>query len=240
MRRLLESIAIALLVSGVSLAQSMPPAEALERYLTVRPPACSDATFAIQIEASLPKLKKHGSMSGLKLVSQTGQIVYRGLRFTGDNLVKTAVIARFLSNEAQPPAQASTVGIARRNYSFAYERTADYNGQAAYVYRVKPLRKRIGLFRGELWLDANTGAALRLWGDFVKSPSFFIRSLRFVQDYQQARRCVEPARLLVTVQTRIAGEADMTVWLRPVENRPGEDTVAAAADAAPVGGGDSQ
>src|SRR4029077_6687434 len=85
------------------------PDEAIGRYLTEsrnRPRECSDWALAVQIDASLPKLKKHGSMSGLKVVSQMGQTVYRGLRFTGDSLVKTAAIARFLANDATPDREA--------------------------------------------------------------------------------------------------------------------------------------
>src|SRR5271166_5241938 len=85
--------------------RSLPPAEALEQYLAragdpqqARP----DSVFTVQIDASVPALHKHGSMTGLKLVSYTGQVVYRGLRFTGDKLIKNAVIARFLSNDANP------------------------------------------------------------------------------------------------------------------------------------------
>ncbi len=56
-------------------------------------------------------------MSGLKVISRTGQTVYRGLRFTGDNLVKTAVIARFLANDTGPDREAGT-DVTRQNYSF--------------------------------------------------------------------------------------------------------------------------
>jgi hypothetical protein len=58
--------------------------------------------FVVQIDASMSNLKKHGSVSGLKVVSQTSQTVYRGLRYTGDRLVKTMVFARFLANETKP------------------------------------------------------------------------------------------------------------------------------------------
>lgn len=156
-------------------------------------------------------------MSGLKLVSQTGQIVYDSLRFTGDNLVKTAVIARFLANETKVKEHEPDVGVTIDNYSFTYDKTAPYNGLIAYVFWLKPKRKRIGLFRGELWLDAGTAAPLRLWGDFVKSPSIFIRSLRFVQDYQHLGECFQPLRLLLTARTRIAGEMEMAIWLHAVE-----------------------
>jgi hypothetical protein len=111
-----------------------------------------------------------------------------------------------------------TADVTCENYSFAYDKTSDCNGLNAYVFRLKPKHKpRAGLFEGELWLNAATSTPLRLWGDLIKSPSFFIRSFRFVQDYQQLKQCFEPLRLLLTVQTRIAGEAEMAVWLHSVE-----------------------
>jgi hypothetical protein len=223
MSHIFENIALVLLFPGLCPAQSLAPPEALDRYLTRshdRQPGCSDLVFAVQIEASLPKLRKQGSMSGLKLVSQTGQIVYRGLRFTGDNLIKTAVVARFLASDAESSEQTAGAGLTRQNYSFVYDKTSDYNGLVAFVFRLKPKRKRFGLFKGELWLDANTAAPLRLWGDLVKSPSIFIRSFRFVQDYQDLNQCLEPVRLLVTAQTRIAGVAEMAVWLHSVDSQP--------------------
>ena len=201
-------------------AQSLAPAEALDRYLARSrdwQPGCSGLAFAVQIEASLPKLRKTGSMSGLKLVSQSGHIVYSGLRFTGDNLVKNAVIARFLANDAEPPESAAGAGVTSQNYWFAYDRVSDYNDLVAYVYRLKPKSKRVGLFNGELWLDARTAAPLRLWGDFVKSPSIFARNIRFVLDYQNLDQCFQPLRLLLTVHTLIVGQAEMAVWLHSVE-----------------------
>jgi hypothetical protein len=209
--------------------QPLAPDKALERYLSN--PAdrqCRDAAFAVDIDASLPKLDRQGAMSGLRLVSKTGEIVYRGLRFTGDNVVKTAVIARYLATEADPKDNASGSGITRQNYSFAYQTAAGYNGATAYVFQLKPKRKALGLFKGELWLDALTAAPLRLWGDSVKSPSIFVRGVRFVQDYQEVDHCPQPLRLLVSVQTRIAGPAEMTMWLHAVQAGP------AYADAGPA------
>jgi hypothetical protein len=212
-----RELALLLLFAGFCAGQSLQPDRAIDRYLAGsrdRQPECSDWVFAIQIDASLPKLNRQGSMSGLKVVSRTGQTVYRGLRFTGDNLVKTAVIARFLKNDAKPVAGAD---VTRQNYSFVYDRNSEYNGLAAYVFRLKPMRKRVGLLKGELWLEAATAAPLRLWGDFVKSPSIFVRKIRFVQDYQSIGDCSQPLRLLITVDTRIAGKVEMAVWLHPVD-----------------------
>jgi hypothetical protein len=218
-----EQIAFVLVLPAFCQAQALTPAQALDRYLNrslERQAECSDLVTAVQIDASLPKLRKQASMSGLRLVSQTGQIVYRGLRFTGDNIVKTAVIARFLNQEAAAPEGGQDVAVTRRNYSLVYEKTADYNGMAAYVFLLTPRRKRVGLFKGELWLEAATAAPLRLWGDFVKSPSIFVSGLRFVQDYRNSGQCVQPVRLLLTVRTRIAGDAEMAVQLHSADVLP--------------------
>jgi len=221
MRRQVLPAALVLLSAAFCSAQRLTPSEALEQYLDrSRDPqsGCADRVLAVEIDACLPGLRKKGRMTGLKLISRTGQIAYCTLRFTGDNVVKTNVIARFLANDMDSSEREGRTGLTRENYSFAYDKTSDYNGLPAYVFRLKPKHKRrVGLFEGELWLNAATSTPLRLWGDLIKSPSFFIRSFRFVQDNQQLKQCFVPLRLLLTVQTRIAGDAEMAVWLHSVE-----------------------
>ena len=205
-------------------ARATEPPVTLDRYLAWQAgdqPACFDSIFSVRIDAWLPALKKHGSMTGFKKITQPGHIVYRGLRFTGDNIIKNQVIARFLAHETNPPEKAADLAVTPGNYVFAFDRTSDYNGLIAYVFLVKPRRKRAGLFRGELWLNAETAAPFRLWGDLVRAPSIFVRSLRFVQDYQTVGGCTEPLRLLVTTRVRIAGTVEMTVWSHPASGEPG-------------------
>jgi hypothetical protein len=225
MRAHMEMIALAWLLSAAGHAQSLTQAQALDHYLETHQATdgCAGVSFTVQIDASLPKLKKHGSMSGVKLLSQTGHSIYRGLQFTGDKLVKTDVIARYLKQDSDVETRNPGEGVTRENYSFEYLKSADYNGLPAFVFHLKPKRKREGLFEGELWLDAATAEPLRLWGDFVKSPSFFVRSFRFVADYQDRNECVQPARLLVTADTRIAGPMEMSVWQQFVTAEPAQD-----------------
>ncbi len=222
-RSVIAVAAMALVAAGVCSAQALTAREALDRYVASQrsdSPACTDSVFAVQIDASMPALKKRGSMSGFKWIVRPGQIVYRGVRITGDNLVKTQVIGRFLAHETNAPKQAEDVIVSPLNYNITFDRLADYNGLMAYVFLLRPRRKRAGLFRGEVWLDAETGAPLRLWGDLVKSPSIFISSFRFVQDYQTVHGCAEPLRLLLTARTRIAGAVEMTVWAHPASEQP--------------------
>jgi hypothetical protein len=208
-------------------AQVIAPTEAIDRYLsggTDRGNGCGARAFSFHIDASLPSLKKRASMSGLKLISRTGGILYRNLGFTGDNLVVTEVIARFLAHDRDRGKNGTDMTLSRQNYSITYVRPSDYHGRPAYVFRLKPKQRRVGLFKGELWLDAISATPLWLWGEFVKSPSIFIRSFRFVEDYSISGPCVRPARLLLTVQTRIAGEADLIMWMHPLDaNDPPAD-----------------
>src|SRR5258708_28429248 len=138
-------LALLLLFAGFCSGQSLAPEQAIDRYLTKSrdgQPECPDCAFAVQIDASLPKLKKEGSMSGVKVVSRTGQAVYRGLQFSGDKLVKTAVIARFLANEAKPPERVGGTNLTRQNYSIVHDLTSTDNDVPAYVFLVKPIRQR--------------------------------------------------------------------------------------------------
>ena len=212
----------AVAVAASCCAQALTPAEALDRYLasSTGQRACTDFISAVQIDASIPKLRKQGRMTGLKRVSGSGQVIYRSLQFTGDRVIRTAVIARFLARDAKPAANMEDAPLSRRSYRVTYEKSADYNGVTAYVYHVNPRRKSAGVFRGELWLAADTAAPLRLWGDLVKSPSMLIRGFRFVQDYRMGGTCPQPLRLLLTVRTRIVGTVEVAVWLYPSPEEP--------------------
>jgi hypothetical protein len=171
----------------------------------------------VNIEASLPKLQKQGTMHGLKVISDSGQVAYRFLRFTGDKLIKTDVIARFLNAEVHPPETPRSIDLSVQNYKFHYLRTEVMDGSREYVYQLKPRKKREGLFKGELWLDAGSALPVREVGQLVKSPSIFIQRVTFVRDFADRSSCAPPHRTAITVQTRLAGAAEMVVWQNPVD-----------------------
>ena len=100
-------------------AGRLEPPEALERYLAWagnEQAGCSESVFSVQIDASMPALKRHGSMTGFKRIIQQGQIAYRGLRFTGDNIIRNQVIAWFLAREVKPPQSAADVAVSPANH----------------------------------------------------------------------------------------------------------------------------
>jgi hypothetical protein len=217
-----NSTICALVLAGLTVSavagQTVSASDALDRFL--HRSSCQrgveEQAMEIEIQASLPSLKKQGSMHGLKVISASGQVAYRFLRFTGDKLVKTDVIARFLTAEVHPPEHLGDVGITSRNYRFHYLRSEAVHGATAFVYQLKPRQKREGLFKGELWLDGAAGAPIRESGELVKSPSIFIKKVGFVRDFTQTGSCGPPQRTSLTVQTRVAGSAEMVVLQHPV------------------------
>ena len=58
-------------------------------------------------------------------------------------------------------------------------------GRAAYVLEIKPKRNDKFLFEGRIWVDAEDYALARAEGKPVKKPSFWTKSIHFVQIYQK-------------------------------------------------------
>ncbi len=196
-----------------------PPADAVSRYVSaVQAQQKEDLAMEVDIDAKVPRLKKEGRLRALRFISRLGQITYRILRFEGDNTVKRDVIARYLTAEQQAKSEYSTsMSITPQNYKFKYKGTADYAGKMAYVFQVTPQKKRVGLFKGELWIDSTTFLPLREWGEMVKNPSVFLKNVYFVRDYYIQNGVAMPRRLISDVDTRLVGKVQLTIWFDPVQ-----------------------
>jgi hypothetical protein len=185
----------------------------------------------IDIDAELPKLKKHGRFHALRKITKLGQIIYDRLNFQGDNTVKKEVIARYLQAEKQARNEySSSMAINPANYKFKYAGMTDYAGRTAYVLQVTPREKRMGLYKGELWIDESTSLPLREWGELVKNPSVFLKNVYFVRDYYISDGVSIPRRLISDVDTRLVGKAQLTIWFDNYRLGGDSDRIATAAN----------
>jgi hypothetical protein len=126
------------------------------------------------------------------------------------------VIVRLLQSEVdhvQKHEQALTA-IDASNYKFSYKGSLLVNGTAAHVYDVKPRQKRVGLFKGKIYVDSSTGRLLRAEGRIVKSPSFFIKKIDFVQDYTIVDGFTLLSRMHSVAQTRVIGKTIVDITHR--------------------------
>jgi hypothetical protein len=223
---------------------SGPTAEIVDHYLSAvqaQQQHSQPLSMEVDIDASLPRLKKQGKLHALRFITRLGRIFYDKPDYVGDNTVKKEVIARYLQAESQARSEyAGTLAITPENYRFKYKGTTDYAGSTAYVLQVQPRKKRVGLFRGELWVDKATYLPLREWGELVKNPSVFLKSVYFVRDYMIWDGMSVPRRLISDVDTRLVGKAQLTVWYEnvkvddqaPLSVGGGSETHVAVADGA--------
>ena len=171
------------------------------------------STMDVEISASLPKLNKKAKMSALRRVSALGRITYEKLRFEGDGTVKKQLINRYLSAEAEAQQDASlAIAVTPANYNFKYKGKAQLDGRETYLFDVSPRRKRQGVFRGQLWIDAVSFLRVQESGYLVKSPSVFVKKIAFVRKYQICGGVSVPKQEQSFADTRLGvGRAEMTI-----------------------------
>jgi hypothetical protein len=186
-------------------------------------PHLRGVSMEVDIDASLPKLQKQGRLHALRFISRLGKITYKQLGFTGDNTIKKDVIARYLTAETQAQTDESAVAITPENYKFKYKGIMDYNGQQVHVFAVSPKKKAVGLFKGELWLDAKSYLPVREAGRFVKNPSVFLKKVDFVREFDIKDGNWLPKRIESTIDTRIVGKAELTVNFHNISPTPETD-----------------
>jgi hypothetical protein len=199
----------------------MAPEAIVEQYCSVardRQRSLNGASMEVDIEASLPKLQKHGRLHALRRISALGRITYERLRFEGDGAVKNDVIARYLTAETQAQSDSSLkLDVSPENYKFKYKGTTEANGREAHVFQVTPKKKRVGLYRGEIWIDAETFLRVREAGSWVKNPSIFLRKIEFVRNFIIRDGVSVPLEVHSVVDTRLIGKAELNIEFHNVE-----------------------
>jgi hypothetical protein len=212
---LFTSLALTILTAASSAAappDSSSGREILDRYFAASRAQAGQmrgVQMQVDIEASLPKLKKEGRMEALRMVGRLGQIAYKGVRFVGDNTIKKDVIGRYLTAEVQPPKM--NIGITDENYKFKYKGLVPQEGRNVHVFQLNPRRKAVGLFKGEIWIDPDTYLPVQESGQFVKNPSVFLKKMAFVRQYEIREGLAIPKHVESTVDTRVVGKALLAI-----------------------------
>lgn len=211
-------ILLFLALAGVCLMGApalIPPDAIVEKYCAAtrsQAELMKGARMDVEMDADLPKLKKQGKLHALRKISALGRITYEALKFEGDGTVKNHVIARYLTAEAE--AQKSDDGsmaVTPQNYKFKYKGQGTLNDRDVHFFEVTPRKKRPGLFKGEIWIDAETFLRVRETGALVKNPSIFLKKVRFTRSYEIRDGISVPLQVESIVETRLVGKARLTI-----------------------------
>lgn len=205
-------LAVAMPYSGAAAeaGEDVDAQEILSKYLSARETqkdTLRGAQMQVSIAARLPRLEKQGTLKALRRISKLGKITYKALGFSGDSTIKSEVITRYLSAESEAPESA----ITPVNYKFKYKGRWRRGGLAVQVFQITPRKKRVGMFRGELWLDADTAMPVREAGRLVKTPSVFLKKVDFVNEYEIQNGVAIPKRFQSTADVRVFGCAELDV-----------------------------
>jgi Outer membrane lipoprotein-sorting protein len=242
-RSVLRQALIAVLASIVGigilgaepLKPPVPEDEMVSRYMDAtqqQQGALRGGTMEVDIDASVPNMKTKGKLHALKSISKFGKITYHALGFSGDNSVKKEVIGRYLQAEVDAAQAGQDFSVRPENYKFKYKGMENRDGRDVYVLHVTPRHKQVGLFKGELWVDAQTYLPVRESGTFVKSPSIFLKKMQFVREYDIQNGVAVPQRMESKADVRFIGPVELNVnYFKFSKEEP--DTVAGASDPQP-------
>lgn len=215
---LLFATAFTLQAGEAAIADSTPAARvAFARYTAGLEQAGPWNPETVEIDASLPKLHESGRLRAIRRLLPFGKPEYQVLEVAGDRTVKQQVIVRYLSGEEEAAAiPASSVAITPANYKFRYRGLVKTGEASAYVFLIVPRKKREGLIKGELWLDGETGAALRQSGYLVKNPSIFVKRINVTRETALRGGIAEMRVTHLSIDIRLVGRAELTIQERPL------------------------
>jgi hypothetical protein len=210
---------------------------AYERGLREQSNQLTGYTAVTVIDAELPDSAQKAEFELRRHYAAPALLEFTPMRSSGDNFVKSNVIVRLLQSEVDHVRrrEQSQTAVNSQNYKFNYKGTAQLNGVAAHVFDVKPRQKRVGLFKGRIYVEASSGRLLRAQGRLVKSPSFFIKKIDFVQEYATIDGFTLPTHIHSEAQTRLVGKAIVDVIQRDYQPEIGR--VDASVQTAVVMGG---
>lgn len=191
----------------------------IDRYqeaLLKQQEALRNLSMEVHMEGRIPKLKKEGKMSALRVISSLGKITYKVVGFWGDDTVKKEVMARYMTAEVEAAGkpekkESQNIWITPENYEFKYKGINERIGRRVHIFELKPRRKRVGLFKGELWLDPETCLPIREAGRLVKNPSVFVKKMEFIREYEIIEGVSYLKRMETKTETRIVGRAELNI-----------------------------
>jgi negative regulator of sigma E activity len=145
------------------------------------------------------------------------------------------VLYKMLESETETsrPEKRAGARLNSENYDFSFIGTELAAGRTAYVLEVRPKRSEKYLFEGRIWVDAEDYALVRAEGRPAKKPSFWTKSIHFVQVYQKCGPVWFPLSTQSVTDARLFGTTDVSIeyfgYAPKMPNSPGNSVVSAKA-----------
>ena len=209
-------------------ADASAAAAVLERFIVSEGEAGAWPVETIEIQASLPTLKETGRLRAIRRLLPVGRLDYKVLEIAGDTTVKNQVIVRYISaDEKATELAGSSVAPTSANYRIHYAGSVWLGNRLTYAFRMIPRKKREGLINGVLWLDSETGMAVRESGYLAKRSSVFVRRINLTRENELHNGAIAERVTHLSVEARLIGRAQLIIVERPTSD---ESAVGGAAE----------
>ena len=145
------------------------------------------------------------------------------------------VLHKMLESETETsrPEKRAGARLNSENYEFSLIGTEPTAGRTAYVLEVRPKRSEKYLFEGRIWVDAEDYALVRAEGKPAKKPSFWTKSIHFVQVYQKCGPVWFPLSTQSVTEAHLFGTTDVSIeyfdYAPKMPNSSGDPVVSAEA-----------
>jgi hypothetical protein len=144
---------------------------------------------------------------------EDGSKQFETISATGWGGARKFVFPRLLEAEieAARPGARERSRIIPENYTFEMVGTAVLGDRPTYVLAIAPKTANKFLTKGQIWIDAEEYAIVRIEGKPAKNPSFWIKSVKFVHNYDKRGSFWFPASDRSITDARIFGSTEVTI-----------------------------
>jgi outer membrane lipoprotein-sorting protein len=159
------------------------------------------------------KFKKRAEMLVRVKGDQDGTKHFEVVSEDGWKAAHKHVLHKMLESESETsrPEIRASAKLTRENYDFELVGTEELTGRAAYVLEIRPKRKEKNLFRGRIWVDSEDYALARAEGDPAKKPSFWTKSIHFLQIYRKSGPLWFPFSTRSVTEAHLFGTTDVSI-----------------------------
>jgi hypothetical protein len=201
-----------------------------QKHVSLQAKELASYSAVTVVRAELPETSQQGEYELQRRFEAPHTLQFTPVHFSGDGFVKSNVINRVLQSEVDHVQKddPEVTAINPTNYKFSYKGVTRLGDRLVHQFQVKPRKKRVGLFKGHIYLDAHTGNLVRVEGTVVKSPSFFVKHIDFVQDYTDVQAFTLPAHIHSEAKARLVGRTIVDITHRDYQPVPAGSTQTAA------------
>jgi len=131
----------------------------------------------------------------------------------GSGVIRSVVFRRLMESEVEAAKGRGhrDSSISPDNYTFRSLGEEDGGGRHYFVVKAVPKRKDKFLFEGKVWIDAQDFAVAKIVGRPAKNPSFWIKQVDFVRQYQKIGEFWLPLQDESVSDVRIFGKRVLTI-----------------------------